>query len=238
MTLSMQTSNPNMPWVQTHGWRITAVLLALVVIWDLSGWDLLVMQWFGSNQGFALKENWWLSTVMHTRAQQLAVVAYVFLLAMVFWPLGPFRAASRRQRVASLLAITASLVAVSILKRFSLTSCPWDLSIFGGPASHVSHWSLGVSDGGGGRCFPSGHASSALAFMAASFPALFSQDASRHRHGRALLLLVVLLGVLFGLTQTVRGAHYPSHTLWTAWICWTTGWLTYRWTAGHPTPTA
>ena len=46
----------------------------------------------------------------------------------------------------------------------------------------------------------------------------------------------LLAGLLLGLTQTVRGAHYPSHTLWTAWICWTTGWLTYRWTAGKPAP--
>ena len=234
----MSSSSPQTrPWILAHGWAITLVLLALVVLWDMTGWDVWVMRWFGSDQGFALKENWWLSAVLHTRAQQMSVLAYVFLLAMVFWPQGPFKAASRRQRVASLLAITASLVAVSILKRISLTSCPWDLSLFGGPASYVSHWQLGVSDGGGGRCFPSGHASSALAFMAASFPALFSQDSSRHRHGRAVLLLVVVLGVVFGMTQTVRGAHYPSHTFWTAWICWTTGWLTYRWTAGHTTHT-
>ena len=223
-------------WVQTRGWTITWLLLGLVLAWDLTGWDLQVMRWFGSAQGFALKDNWWLSVIMHTRAQQLAEVAYVFLWAMVFWPLGPFKAASRRQRLASMLAITASLVAVLILKRVSLTSCPWDLSDFGGPASFVSHWHLGAGDGGGGHCFPSGHASSALAFMAVSFPALFSQDASRHRHGRTLLLLVVFFGVVFGLTQTVRGAHYPSHTLWTAWICWTTGWLSYRWTAGKSTP--
>jgi membrane-associated PAP2 superfamily phosphatase len=228
-----QTSRHASPWIHTHGWKITLLLLMLVVMWDVSGLDLRVMQWFGSDQGFALKENWWLSTIMHTRAQQLSVLAYVFLLAMVFWPQGLFRATNRKQRAASVLAITASLVAVSILKRISLTSCPWDLSIFGGPASYVSHWSLGLSDGGGGRCFPSGHASSALAFMAVSFPALFSQDASRHRVGHALLLLVVLLGAVFGMTQTVRGAHYPSHTFWTAWICWTTGWLTYRWTAGQ-----
>jgi membrane-associated PAP2 superfamily phosphatase len=29
-----------------------------------------------------------------------------------------------------------------------------------------------------------------------------------------------VLGGILGLTQTVRGAHYPSHTLWTGLICW------------------
>ena len=228
---SMQT--PPAPR-QLHPIRITLVLLALVLLWDLSGWDLVVMHWFGSPQGFALKENWWLSAILHTRGQQLAVLAYLFLLAMVFRPIGFFRSCTRRERAASLLAITASLLAVSLLKRISLTSCPWDLQVFGGLAHHVSHWHLGVADGGGGRCFPSGHASSALAFMAASFPALFSPDAARHRHGRMWLWLIVLLGLVFGVTQTVRGAHYPSHTFWTAWICWTSGWLTYRWAAGPP----
>ena len=32
---------------------------------------------------------------------------------------------------------------------------------------------------------------------------------------------VLIVGLLFALTQTVRGAHYPSHSAWTAWLSWT-----------------
>ncbi len=28
---------------------------------------------------------------------------------------------------------------------------------------------------------------------------------------------------MLGVSQQLRGAHYMSHTLWTAWICWTVG---------------
>ena len=28
---------------------------------------------------------------------------------------------------------------------------------------------------------------------------------------------------LLGLAQQMRGAHFMSHTLWTAWLCWTCG---------------
>jgi len=28
---------------------------------------------------------------------------------------------------------------------------------------------------------------------------------------------------VLGLAQQWRGAHYMSHTLWTAWVCWVTG---------------
>ena len=31
----------------------------------------------------------------------------------------------------------------------------------------------------------------------------------------------MLAGLVFGLAQQIRGAHYMSHTLWTAWLCWT-----------------
>lgn len=90
MTRTPQDSAPSAHWIASRGWTISLGLLALAVLWDLSGWDLQVMRWFGTDHGFALRGNWWLSTVMHTRAQQLTELAYVFLLAMVFWPLGPF----------------------------------------------------------------------------------------------------------------------------------------------------
>ena len=37
---------------------------------------------------------------------------------------------------------------------------------------------------------------------------------------RAWLLAVLGAGLLLGIGQLARGAHYPSHTFWTAGICW------------------
>ena len=54
-------------------------------------------------------------------------------------------------------------------QNLSATSCPWDLAQFGGVARHVSHWALGVLDGGSGRCFPAGHASAGFAFLGGYF---------------------------------------------------------------------
>jgi membrane-associated PAP2 superfamily phosphatase len=104
---------------------------------------------------------------------------------------------------------------VPLLKRFSLTSCPWDLAEFGGVAAYVPHGLLGVADGGPGHCFPSGHAASAFVFLGAWF---LWREHSR-RVARRWLAGTLVAGVLFGAAQLARGAHYPSHTLWTAWIC-------------------
>lgn len=197
-------------------------LLALlcVMAWDFSGLDYPVMQAMGDAQGFSWKDNWWLEAVLHTKARQLAGVVLLGLVLMVWWPRGWFRHLSRLQRIEIVMGVLWCLLCISSLKRISLTSCPWDLQDFGGPAVYVSHWRWGVADGGAGHCFPGGHASSALAFLALCLPWLTNATVADRRRGRALLIGVLVLGFILGMTQTVRGAHYPSHTLWTGLICW------------------
>lgn len=207
---------------------VTAVLLAAVLLWDACGLDLAVMHVWGSAQGFALKNHFLLSGWLHNRGQQASVAIYLLMWFLVLFPMGPWRALTRRERTASALAVTASVLTISLLKHFSLTSCPWDLRLFGGSADYVSHWAWGVADRGSGKCFPGGHASSAFGFLAASLPFLLSGQAQLRRYGWRMLGAIVLLGLVFGLTQTVRGAHYPSHTLWTAWICWAVGLIVYQ----------
>ena len=71
----------------------------------------------------------------------------------------------------------------------------------------------------------------------AAFSFLAGYFALRQAHPVAAwcwLASVVVLGAVFGAGQTLRGAHYPSHTLWTAWICLAAtaashhGWLAWR----------
>jgi membrane-associated PAP2 superfamily phosphatase len=72
--------------------------------------------------------------------------------------------------------------------------------------------------------------------LALTLPWLASDSASQRRTGLRILLIVLGAGLLLGLTQTLRGAHYPSHTLWTGFICWSVvlanhfvwGWLAHR----------
>jgi membrane-associated PAP2 superfamily phosphatase len=108
------------------------------------------------------------------------------------------------------------VVLAPAIKRVSLSSCPYELAEFGGLAQYVSHWRWGVADGGPGHCFPSGHAVSAFGF----FGLYFMWRWQAPRRARAMLVAVLLTGLLFGAAQLARGAHYPSHTLWTAWLCW------------------
>ena len=119
------------------------------------------------------------------------------------------------------LSVLAALLAITLIKGFSKTSCPWDLQVFGGLARYVSHWDWFQIDGGGGHCFPAGHASTGFAFMAA----YFSLRHSGVPAARLWLVCALLAGFVLGLSQQIRGAHFMSHTLWTAWLSWTVGWV-------------
>ncbi len=119
-------------------------------------------------------------------------VALLLVLNLVR-PLWPRQTA--QERWVWLAGTIACVLLIPLLKRHSLTSCPWDMAEFGGVARYVSHWHIGIVDGGPGRCFPSGHASSAFAFLSGWFAlrrayprAARAWAAGRDRHRHAVRL--------------------------------------------------
>lgn len=196
--------------------------LILVALWDLSGWDLTVTSWYANAHGFSWRDRWLARTVLHDGGHWLSIGAWVLLLAHTVLPksrsaqhammTGP----SRCERLYWLGVVILSALTISGLKQLSSTSCPWELTQFGGHARYISHWLIGVSDGGSGHCFPSGHASSAFAF----FGLYFLWRPYRPQRARRILRGLLILGGLFSWAQLVRGAHFLSHSLWTAWVCW------------------
>lgn len=208
---------PLPPWRLASGWVVAALL---TILWEWSGLDTVAMQWVGTPIGFPLQHAWWLERVLHEGVRQAAVLAFAALWVWALWPLGA-PAPTRRERAAAMALATLSLLAVNLIKNQSLTSCPWDWRQFGGVAERVAHWRWGVADGGPGRCFPGGHASSAFAFMALCLPWLAPAAGTSRRRvvGFRWLGGAMAAGLLAGAVQMLRGAHPPSHTLWTLLIC-------------------
>jgi membrane-associated PAP2 superfamily phosphatase len=202
-------------------WRrdlaITLACLLALVAWDFSGLDLPLVRLFGTAEGFRWRDAWLTSGLLHEggRALGWAVLIWQLLDALLAKP-KPM-APSKRERLFWLGVAVANIVLVPALKRVNLSSCPWELSEFGGVAHYVPHWLLGVYDGGPGHCFPSGHAIAAFGF----FGLYFLWRPYRPSLARLMLSLVLLAGAVFGLAQMARGAHYLSHTLWSGFICWT-----------------
>lgn len=194
----------------------TLLGLALLVLWDRSGWDLPMARLFGSAHGFALESHWLWRDALHDDLRLWPWVLELALLMGIFWPFGTLRQLPMVRRVQLALTPFAGLLLVSGLKFYSRSSCPWDLQEFGGVASYVSHWAWGVRDGGSGGCFPAGHASAGFAFLGGFFAFRHTLPKTAWRWFAGAMLV----GTVFGLAQQMRGAHYMSHTLWTAWLCW------------------
>lgn len=204
---------------QLLGW--TLIALACLIAWDMSGLDLPMARWFGDGQGFALRSTWFMVHVAHEGARALAWLIVLGLALSIWWPMGALRRVAYERRVQLVVSALLALLVMAVLKRTSTTSCPWDLAEFGGVAHYVSHWALGVTDGGGGHCFPAGHASAGFAFLGVYFAL---RRALPHT-ARLCLAGALAAGFALGLAQQMRGAHFMSHTLWTAWLCWTASWI-------------
>lgn len=188
----------------------------LLLAWDASGLDLVLVRWYGDRAGFVWREAWVTQVLLHDGARHASQAVLGTLAVSLRWAPRWLRAVPTATRTWWLVTTLACALAIVALKRGSLTSCPWSLAEFGGVARYVSHWQWGMVDGGEGHCFPSGHASSAFALIGG----VYALRATHPRAARWWGLGVVLVGLALGWVQMMRGAHYLSHTLWTAWVCW------------------
>lgn len=203
------------PFGQLLGATLAAALALLA--WDFSGLDVALAHASGDASGFALRDNWLLANAMHEGGRRLAWALAVGLSVAVWWPVGILRQLPAQRRWQLAATCLLAVAAVSLLKASTGVSCPWDLAEFGGLAHHGNHWSQWLqADGGSGRCFPAGHASSGFAFVGGYFAYREVNPVVARRWLGASLLA----GLVLGVGQQMRGAHFMSHTLWSGWVCW------------------
>lgn len=200
------------------GHAIAAVLL--VVVGRFSDLDLHLADWMydASLRQFPWRDNWFLAVLLHHWLKSLLFGFGVLLIAaLVADRLGSRRlwAPLTRWRlqvvVASLVLVPVS---VSLLKRSSMHSCPWDLERYGGTVPYLRIFDALPAGVQPGHCFPAGHASSAL--WLASFAVFLLPQ--RPRMAALWFAAGLIPGLALGWIQQVRGAHFLTHTLWSAWI--------------------
>jgi len=198
----------------------TLVSLFGILLWEAAGRDMAWAGAFGDGNGFAWRSHWLFSGVLHEGGRRASWALALGLCLGVWWPMGILRRIDLSRRLQLVVTVMMASALVSAMKVGSGSSCPWDMQAFGGVAHHVPHWRLwGLPDGGSGHCFPAGHASAGFSFLAGWFA--FRESP---RVANAWLCGAIGAGLLFGLAQQVRGAHFMSHTLWTGWICWVVAW--------------
>lgn len=167
---------------------------------------------------FPLQHAWFAEQFNHVIMKAVMTCLAVVVVALAVWDAWRPHlhwAPARRLglRVLGLSAVTVPLV-ISLLKRASTSHCPWDIDRYGGAEPYVRLLEMMPSGIGAGHCLPGGHASSALWLIALA--AFWWPAKPRKAIGVAALTMGFALSV--GFVQQLRGAHFLTHTLWSAWI--------------------
>lgn len=167
---------------------------------------------------FPLRDQPFWAVIMHAGLKYFSLAIWFGLL---LWWINLRRQPLRRAIGFTLMVAPLAALVVSSLRAVSAHSCPWDLSAFGGAAEYFRFFDSVPPNPGPGRCAPSGHAAAGFAWFA-GYIALRGVD---RQAARIALAFSLALGILAGLTQLARGAHFLSHVLLTAWVCFAVAWL-------------
>nr|VFJ56369.1 MAG: Membrane-associated enzyme, PAP2 (acid phosphatase) superfamily [Candidatus Kentron sp. DK] len=212
---------------------ISALLLLIAVVLQYSGPDIAwISQFFDpAHHAWPYKEHWFFKGVIHTGGRWLYWSTVV--LALAAWIAGYFRQGLRQYRKHFLYFLIAALAGPAIVlvaKDLTHLYTPWDLQLFGGAQPYIRLFDP-VPDGARvGHAFPAGHASLGYAFFSLYFVAAGIGLSPRLRW--AGFLAGLGLGLAFGLGQQIRGAHFPSHDLFSLVICWVAAMAVSWWVYG------
>lgn len=196
-----------------HAAGLAAAALAVWLVFVRAGLDFALSGWFydPAAHGFPLRDAWLTEIVGHKGLKYIGTFLWFGLLGVAV----AFRE-WRREALHAALGAALAATAVTLLRGWSAHSCPWDLTLYGGSGQWFPIFGAPPADPGPGRCLPSGHASSGFAL----FSLYFALRDRAPRLAHAGLALAWALGLLAGADQVARGAHFASHSLWTAWVSW------------------
>lgn len=202
-----------------HAW-IPLVAFVALVVWSMAlGGD----QWMADRlyawegNGWSLRHAFLTERVVHQFGRTLSTAAW--LAALLAWLVARARpqwAHLRRPLAYLLVSVTVSTAMVAWVKSWSNMDCPWDLVRYGGAREYVGLLGMRPLGLARGACFPAGHASGGYAWLAL----YFFLGAVRPNLRWLGLAIGLSVGLVFGISQQLRGAHFFSHDLWTIAICW------------------
>ena len=210
-----------------HAGIALIIACLILVAFEFTTWDQKISNWFFDPDlpGFPLRNDWFLEVVLHQWAKYALIALGVGLLVgfLMGFKMDQLRD-KRRLVLFLLLCLATGPVIVALLKATTNRHCPYDLKIYGGYAPYVHLLEFPPPDMPRGRCFPGGHASGGFALMG------FCLAWYRHRPKLAYGLLGIgfSYGFVLGFGRLMQGAHFLSHNLWTAVICWLISLAWYR----------
>ncbi len=214
-------------WWDELRWPLLAFAICIAII-SATGADLQIagtiffdearMQWRGG-------QSWWANDLLHGAGRWFirSLVAFACCLWAATFCVDQWRQ-WRRPAACFIVSMVLAVGFVGLLKQLTNVDCPWDLQPFGGRLPYVSLFGDRLGSLRAGHCFPAAHASSGYALMALYF---VMRERSR-AWSTVGLLAGIVAGLVFGLAQQSRGAHFLSHDVWSSMLVWLVASSVYR----------
>jgi membrane-associated PAP2 superfamily phosphatase len=212
------------------GHLITPLLVFAVIIVGLE-WThadmkvaTLLFHWQGGIDSWPLRGYWLTEDLLHVTGRNFVILLAVSVVVGIAFSFRSDRIKPYRKGLIYLFcSVLASVLLVRIGKSVTHMTCPWDVIEFGGQMIHSSLFSRLPKSAEFGQCFPGGHASGGFAWVALYY-VLHEYRPHLAKFG---LIFGLSLGLVFGIGQELRGAHFLSHDLWSLAIAWTSASLLY-----------
>ncbi len=221
----MDKARPQLTMDKAIPWRLMSagLLISGMLILALEHYtsvDLSLEDWFFDNtlHDFPWRNRWFATDFAHGSVKNLLTYAGGAVLTLVVLDLVyKQKWLSDFWRYRLQIIAWASVLVPSVIrgiKRLSPLNCPWSVDRYGGDAPYMKLFAH-VPDGWqAGHCFPAGHASTGLWLVALAV--IFLPAHPRKAFWAGLGGLGV--GLALGWIQQMRGAHFLSHTLVSAWL--------------------
>lgn len=208
-----QMHNKQMPFLYRQSLYLSITFVMLWLVFPVGGAiDLNFISPFINEQGeFYLRHSWALAELNHRYVKNILICIY--LLFFMGW-IASFKSSTWRTRRWEygyfFVMVVISTAIIGLLKSQSDHACPWNMLI---DSTSGWSWDFHATEG---HCFPGGHASTGFALMVGYFVYRLQNP----KRAYFFLSAAILLGFAMGFAQMMRGAHFLSHNLWTAWIIW------------------
>ena len=192
----------------------------IVILAQYTDLDLIIADFYFDpvRKIFPWDQTWFGKDLMHGYVKNVIVWFGFLLIASTLFdlimPLRRLTALGRLKLRYLTLAAVLEPILVRSLKENSNLHCPQGIDLYGGkaPLLKLLDW---VPDGwSAGHCFPAGHASAGMWLSALAILWLPTHP----RKALAGFFAGLSVGLAMGWVQQMRGQHFLSHTLATAWL--------------------
>jgi membrane-associated PAP2 superfamily phosphatase len=208
-------------------WGPLCAAAAAIALLQGAGGDLWLADHLYAAEGghWALEHAWITEALVHQWGKRLDIAAWLLLACTrIVLSRDATTRAWWRPLDYLLVATLAGPLMVSWMKSWTDVDCPWDLLRYGGTHPYVELLQARPAGYGPGQCFPAGHSSAGYGWVAL----FFGLGAVNRRWGWIGLAAGIGVGMVFGISQQLRGAHFLSHDVASIAVCWCMAWIVQR----------